>query len=87
MLPETPMSPSEKLIELIEHSDGIEVGLTAHQLRSGEEILSNPDVSFHPATKLKFYVMLEAFHQAWQGLFSLNVSILIKNEFTSIADE
>jgi beta-lactamase class A len=80
------MSLLEELNELIEKSEGIEVGLVAHRLESGEEILINPDRSFHPASTMKICVMLEVFRQARKGLFLLNGSIRVRNEFTSIAD-
>lgn len=80
------MTLSDELNGLIEKSAGIEVGLAAHLLKSGEEILINPDTSFHPASTMKICVMMEVFHQARQGLFSLDAPILVKNEFTSIAD-
>src|SRR5271157_1950646 len=75
---------SEAISELIRQS-GVEVGLTAHNLITGEQILIQPDRFFHPASTIKICVMMEAFHQARQGLFSLEDPILIKNEFASIA--
>jgi beta-lactamase class A len=76
---------SEAISELIQHS-GAEVGLAAHNLGTGEEILIQPDQFFHPASIIKVCVMMEAFRQARQGLFSLDDPMLIKNEFISIAD-
>ena len=75
----------KSLDDLIRQSGG-QVGLAAHNLASGEEILIQPDQSFHPASTIKVCVMMEAFHQARQGLFSLADSMLVKNEFVSIAD-
>lgn len=46
----------------------------------------NPDTLFHAASTMKTPVMIEIFNQATAGKFSLNDSILIKNEFTSIVD-
>jgi beta-lactamase class A len=80
------MSLPVELKSLIEKSDASDVGLAAHQLGSGDEILINPDTSFHPASTMKICVMLEVFHQARQGAFSLNDPILVKNEFASIVD-
>ena len=76
---------SEANSELIRLS-GMEVGLAALNLETGEEILIHPDQSFHPASTMKVCVMMEAFHQARQGLFSLDEMMRVKNEFTSIAD-
>ena len=75
---------SEAISKLIQQS-GAEVGLSAHELKTGEEILIQPDQSFHPASTIKICVMMEAFHQARQGLFSLDDPMLVKNAFSSIA--
>jgi beta-lactamase class A len=80
------MSFPDELKGLIEKSGASEVGLAAHHLASGDVILINPDVSFHPASTMKICVMLEVFRQARQGVFSLDDSILVKNEFASIVD-
>jgi len=76
---------SGAISELIRQS-GVEVGLAVHQVGTGKEILIQPDQSFHPASTIKVCVMMETFHQARQGLFSLDDPMLIKNEFISIAD-
>jgi beta-lactamase class A len=55
-------------------------------LRTGEEILIREHESFHAASTMKTPVMIEVFKQAAEGKFSLNDSILVKNEFKSIAD-
>ena len=73
------------LNELIQQS-GTDVGLAAHQVATGKQILIQPDQSFHPASTIKVCVMMEAFRQARQGLFSLDDPMLVKNEFVSIAD-
>jgi beta-lactamase class A len=62
-----------------------EVGLAAQDLAGGAELLIQGDVSFHPASMIKVCVMMEVFHQARQGLFSLEDSLLVKNEFASLA--
>ena len=76
---------SEAISKVIRQS-GAEVGLAAHHVVTGEEILIRPDTSFHPASTFKICVMMEAFRQARQGLFSLDDPLLVKNEFTSIVD-
>ena len=80
------ISLADDLNGLIKNSGVAEVGLAAHRLGRGEEIFINPDMSFHPASTMKICVMVEVFHQSREGLFSLNRSIPIKNEFISIAD-
>lgn len=52
----------------------------------GNKILINSDEQFHPASTIKTPVMMEVFHQIEEGRFSLNDSILVENNFTSIAD-
>jgi beta-lactamase class A len=76
---------SEAISELIQQS-GADVGLAAHQVATGKEILIQPDQSFHPASTIKVCVMMETFRQARQGLFSLDDPMPVKNEFTSIVD-
>lgn len=76
---------SEAISKVIRQS-GAEVGLAAYHVATGEEILIRPDTSFHPASTFKICVMMEAFRQARQGLFSLDDPLLVKNEFTSIVD-
>jgi beta-lactamase class A len=75
----------KELRELVQKS-GVTVGLAAHHLTSGEEILINPDLSLHPASTIKICVMMEVFRQARQGKFSLDESMVVKNEFASLAD-
>ena len=53
---------------------------------SKNELLINPDERFHAASTMKTPVLIEVYKQANEGLFSINDSILIKNEFKSIVD-
>jgi len=55
-------------------------------LSTGKELLINAQENFHAASTMKTPVMIEVFKQAKEGKFSLNDSILIKNEFKSIVD-
>ncbi len=79
-------SMQKELENLITKTKIAEVGLAAYNFSTGEEILINPGISFHPASTMKICVMMEVFHQARQGLFSLDDQIMVKNEFASIAD-
>jgi beta-lactamase class A len=54
---------------------------------SDRRILINSNESFHPASTFKICVMMEVFHQAQQGLFSLDEPVIVKNKFLSIADQ
>ncbi len=53
---------------------------------SENQILINESIIFHAASTMKTPVMIEVFKQAGEGKFSLDDSILVKNEFKSIVD-
>lgn len=54
--------------------------------KENDQLLINADESFHAASTMKTPVMIEIFKQAEAGKFSLDDSIVIKNEFKSIVD-
>ena len=62
------------------------IAVAASDLETGREIYINVDEAFHPASTIKVHVMMEVFHQAEQGLLSLEDCLPISNSFTSIAD-
>jgi beta-lactamase class A len=51
-----------------------------------QQLLINEKEVFHAASTMKTPVMIEVYKQASQGRFSLQDSILVKNEFKSIVD-
>jgi len=55
-------------------------------LTTGETILINDQQYFHAASTMKTPVMIEVYKQAAAGVFSLNDSFVLKNEFKSIVD-
>lgn len=55
-------------------------------LSDGEEMLINERINFHAASTMKTPVMIEAYKQAAAGKFSIEDSIIVKNEFKSIVD-
>jgi len=55
-------------------------------LSSGETLLINEKEVFHAASTMKTPLMIEIFKQAAEGKFSLDDSIIVKNEFRSIVD-
>lgn len=57
-----------------------------HLSRSGDQVLMRENALFHAASTMKTPVMIEVYEQANEGKFSLNDSILVKNEFQSIVD-
>ena len=60
--------------------------LAYRNLASGEEILINEKINFHAASTIKTPVLIEAYKHAKAGKFSINDSLIIKNEFKSIVD-
>lgn len=82
-------SKKEKLITEINSVLSKQEGTFAvafKDLQTGEEILIREKESFHAASTMKTPVMIEVFKQARDGKFSLNDSVIIKNEFKSIVD-
>ncbi len=65
---------------------GKTIAVAVQDLKTGTVIHINADESFHPASTMKVPVMMDVFHQASQGLFSLNDQLKTINSFTSIAD-
>ena len=65
---------------------GKTIAVSVHDLETGSEIHINADKVFHPASTFKVHVMMEIFHQADEGIFSLDDKLQIINSFTSIAD-
>jgi beta-lactamase class A len=55
-------------------------------LNTGDTLYINADESFHAASTMKTPVMIEVYKQAAAGLFSIEDSIEVKNEFSSIVD-
>src|SRR6185503_368054 len=62
------------------------IAVSVHDLETGNEVHINTDQAFHPASTFKVHVMMEVFHQANEGLLSLDDRLQIINSFTSIAD-
>lgn len=81
------MAPDNDLKRLLETSSDVQVGLALFDLASGYQLLVHPDVPFHPASTFKLGVMMELFHQAAQGEFSLDDPLPVINSFHSIADQ
>jgi beta-lactamase class A len=74
------------LKHLFESGRNAQVSLAIYDLASGYQLLVHPDDPFHPASTFKLGVMMEAFHQAAQGAFSLDDMVPVKNSFFSILD-
>ncbi len=54
--------------------------------QTGVAIHRNGDSLLHAASTMKVPVLIELFRQAEEGRFSLDDSLMVKNEFTSILD-
>ena len=67
-------------------SSGAEVAVAYRTLDGGDEVLIDPDKSFHAASTMKIPVMIELFRQASAGTLRLDDSLPIRNEFKSIVD-
>ncbi|MET3883737.1 beta-lactamase class A [Chitinophagaceae bacterium OAS944] len=55
-------------------------------LTTGDSLLINEQTFFHAASTMKTPVMIEVYKQAAAGIFNLNDSITLRNEFKSIVD-
>ncbi len=71
--------------EIAAHAS-VEIGLAAKRIAHEGEILINPDRAFYAASTMKVCVMMEVFHQAQQGVLSLDEPIPVLNVFPSLAD-
>ena len=71
---------------LIRDAGAGSVAVAYRDLGTGEEMLVRPDEVFHAASTMKVAVMAEVYRQAEAGTLSLDETLLIKNEFTSLAD-
>ena len=55
-------------------------------LKTGDTLYFNARERFHAASTMKTPVMIELYKQAYEGVFSLEDSELVKTEFSSIVD-
>ena len=60
--------------------------LAFKDLTTGKQLLIREHEPFHAASTMKVPVMIELYHQASLGHLKLSDSLVLKNEFTSIAD-
>lgn len=83
------MAPLEEndLQQLLAAGKNVQVSLAICDLASGYQILVKPDVPFHPASTIKLAVLMEVYHRASKGEFSLDQLVPVKNSFNSIVDQ
>ncbi len=79
-------SLEREIQNLIRCEEGVEVSIAAKRVAGGDELLLNPDVSFHPASTVKICIMMEVFRQRREGILSLDEAIRVINAFPSLAD-
>ncbi|HVS65545.1 MAG TPA: serine hydrolase [Thermoanaerobaculia bacterium] len=76
-------------VEALIAESGGEVAVAFRALEAGpgsDELLIAPDEVFHAASTMKIPVMLELFRQAHAGELSLDDTLVIDDEFSSIVD-
>jgi beta-lactamase class A len=78
-------SLKENIDEELSRQEGI-FAVAFKDLSTGKKLLINDTVTFHAASTMKTPVLIEVYKQASEGKFSLSDSLVIKNEFKSIAD-
>lgn len=76
----------EKIREEIDKTKGIFAVAFCEVDKEETKLIINDNEIFHAASTMKTPVMVEVFRQASIGNFSLDDSILVKNEFNSIVD-
>lgn len=67
-------------------ASGAEVAVAYRTLDGRDEVLVDPDKTFHAASTMKVPVMIELFRQASEGTLGLDDPLPIRNEFKSIVD-
>lgn len=84
---------SERLATLQQHirqriaaEDDVQVGVALVDLATNEQLSVGGDIVMHAASTMKVPVLLEAFREADAGGLALDDSVVVSNEFTSIAD-
>src|ERR1700730_15053944 len=75
----------QQIQDVLRSQNGV-YALAFKDLSSGEVLFINEREVFHAASTVKTPVLIEVYKQEQQGKFSLNDSILIKNQFKSIVD-
>lgn len=76
---------NKEILNIIQTTDG-DFAIAFKDLNNGDSLFINANQSFHAASTMKTPVMIELYKQAAEGKFSLDDSIIIKNEFKSIVD-
>ena len=78
--------PVRAEVERLIADSGADVAVAFRTLDGRDELLIQPDVSFHAASTMKVPVMIELYRQARGGFFKLDDRIPVTNTFRSIVD-
>jgi beta-lactamase class A len=81
-----PEELEKRINDLIRASGAETVAVAYHDLDTGQELLINPDVTFHAASTMKVPVMMEVYRQVAARKIRLDQRVPIKNDFVSLAD-
>jgi beta-lactamase class A len=78
--------PVRAEVERLIADSGADVAVAFRTLDGRDELLIQPDVSFHAASTMKVPVMIELFRQARAGFFKLDDRMPVTNTFRSVVD-
>ena len=84
--PALPLEEARSRIDSLLQQQKGEFAIAFEDLQTGKQLFIHEREVFHAASTMKTPVMIELFRQAAGGRFAFSDSIVIKNEFTSIAD-
>jgi beta-lactamase class A len=80
-----PAALRDRVLSLV-NASGADVAVAFRTLDGQQELLIDPDKTYHAASTMKVPVMIELFRQAEAGTLSLDEPLPIRNEFHSIVD-
>jgi len=81
-----PDSLRDDILRRIAATPGAVVAVSIEDLQTGELVSINADTVFHAASTMKIPVMIEVLRRSQQGAFSLDQTVLLINQFASLAD-
>ncbi len=79
-------SLEQAIVARIAAAPGATVSVTYNDLQTGDRVSLNSDTVFHAASTMKIPVMIEVLRRSQQGAFALDQSLLLVNQFASLAD-
>ncbi len=91
VMPAVPQHPGlstleESILERFHRVEGVFAVAFGDVADPGVRLMINEREMFHAASTMKTPVMIEIYKQAAEGRFSMDDSIIVKNEFKSIVD-